>query len=41
VLQLDVRLTDGTLRGMVSAQTPADPVLYYSLASYAELRRER
>lgn len=41
VVQLDLRLVGGELKGMASAQTPVDPVLYYSLASYAELRRQR
>lgn len=40
-VQLDLRLTGGMLKGMASAQTPTDPLVYYSLASYAELRRER
>ncbi len=37
-LQLGLQLVDGVLKGQVSAQTATDPV-YYSLASYAELRR--
>jgi len=39
-VQLELRLADGTLRGQASAQTPDTPV-YYSIASYVELRRKR
>lgn len=38
-IQLDLRYVDGQLRGMASAQTPAEPVVYYSLASFAELKK--
>ena len=37
-LQLGLLLVDGVLKGQLSAQTSTDPV-YYSLASYTELRR--
>jgi CubicO group peptidase (beta-lactamase class C family) len=38
-LQLDVLLVDGKLEGMVNAQTPDLPRVYYSLASYVEMTK--
>jgi CubicO group peptidase (beta-lactamase class C family) len=38
-LQLGLQLVEGALKGQLSAQTGTDP-LYYSLASYAELKRQ-
>ncbi|MGH7460238.1 MAG: serine hydrolase domain-containing protein [Longimicrobiales bacterium] len=38
-LALGLQLVDGVLKGQVSAQTSTE-VVYYSLASYAELRRQ-
>ena len=39
-IQLDLRLVEGALKGMASAQTATEPLVYYSLASYAELRKK-
>jgi hypothetical protein len=40
-MALDLRLVDGMLQGMASAQTPGEPMVYYSLASYVELRKDQ
>jgi CubicO group peptidase (beta-lactamase class C family) len=38
-VSMDLQFVDGMLKGQVSAQTSTD-VLYYSLASYAELKKQ-
>jgi len=37
---LELRLVDGKLRGQFNAKSGVDP-LYFSLASYAELQKQR